>query len=108
YWAQGAASASVVDPAAPTDGCHEGGERIPPRGTLLRDEHNLPVGGNFDGSAVVRAYPTGSGTAANVQRLAVAVDTRARNGAGLATSRGVASDELSTTVVLPMVVGNTI
>lgn len=102
YWAQGASSVTAVDPPGPTAGCPNGGELVPPRGTLLRDEHNLPVSG-FDGSAVVVTYATGSGTATTGQRLAAVVDTRERNGAGLATSRGVATDELSNVVVLPMV-----
>ncbi|MGE0228001.1 MAG: hypothetical protein AB7I38_05480 [Dehalococcoidia bacterium] len=102
YWAEGASSATAVDPPGPTSGCPDGGARIPARGTLVRDETNLPVT-NFEGAAIVRAVTTGSGVGASAQRLAATVDTRDRDGAGLATYRGIGPDEVSGTVALPQV-----
>lgn len=102
YWAEGASSVTAVDPPGPTAGCPGGGQRVPAHGTLLRDESNLPVA-NFEGAAVVRALATGSGVAASAQTLAATVDTRDRNGAGLATYRGIGPDEVSGTVALPQV-----
>lgn len=102
YWAEGASSATAVDPPGPTPGCPNGGARLPAHGTLLRDEANLPVT-NFEGAAVVRAVTTGGGVAASAQTLAATVDTRDRNGAGLATYRGIGPDEVSETVALPQV-----
>ncbi len=99
YWAEGSAAVTAIDPPGPTAGCPNGGVRIPPRGTLLRDETSLPVT-NFEGAAIVRALNTGGGAAAD-QALAATVDTRDRNGAGLATYRGIGPDELSATVALP-------
>ena len=100
YWAEGAATVTAIDPPGPTEGCPNGGARVPPRGTLLRDETNLPVS-NFEGAAVVRALATGTGVAADGQTLAASLDTRDRNGAGLATYRGIGADELSATIALP-------
>ncbi|MFN8585349.1 MAG: hypothetical protein U0446_08540 [Dehalococcoidia bacterium] len=102
YWAEGASGATAVDPPAPTAGCPNGGERVPAHGTLLRDETNLPVA-NFEGAAIVRALATGSGVAASAQTLAATVDTRDRNGAGLATYRGIGPDEVTGTVALPQI-----
>jgi len=102
YWAEGASSATAVDPPGPTAGCPNGGQRVPARGTMLRDETNLPVT-NFEGAATVRAMTTGSGVAASAQTLAATVDTRDRNGAGLATYRGIGPDEVSRAVALPQV-----
>jgi len=102
YWAEGASSPTAVDPPGPAAGCPGGGERVPAHGTLLRDESNLPVA-NFEGAAIVRALATGSGVAASAQTLAATVDTRDRNGAGLATYRGIGPDEVSGAVALPQV-----
>jgi hypothetical protein len=103
YYAPGSGQVVASDPASGTAGCSAGGRRLEPRATLVFDEQNLPVPLGFDGAAVVETYRTDSGVAPEEQTLAVMVDTRARNGAGLATSRAVAADELSTTVVLPLV-----
>lgn len=102
YWAEGASSVTAVDPPGPTTGCPGGGQRVPAHGTLLRDESNLPAA-NFEGAAIVRAVATGSGVSASAQTLAATVDTRDRNGAGLATYRGIGPDEVSGTVALPQV-----
>ena len=100
YWAPG--GAQFADPPGPTAGCPNGSWLVPPRGTLLRDERNLPVPGDFDGGAVVRTHDTASGVRAGSQALAATVDTRERNGVALATTRGIAASELSRTVVLPL------
>lgn len=102
YWAEGASSVTAVDPPGPTAGCPNGGQRLAGHATMLRDETNLPVF-NFEGAAIVRALATGSGVAASAQTLAATVDTRDRNGAGLATYRGIGPDEVSATVALPQV-----
>jgi hypothetical protein len=102
YWAEGSSSATAVEPPGSTADCPNGGEWVPPRGTLLRDETNLPVS-SFEGAAIVRAVATADGTAAADQSLAAMVDTRDRNGAGLASYRGIGSDELSRNVALPQV-----
>ncbi|MQA01012.1 MAG: hypothetical protein GEU80_17140 [Dehalococcoidia bacterium] len=102
YYGDGQLDPAAVDPASPSSGCSQGGERVGPRATLLRDEHNLPVGLGFDGSAVIRTYPVDGGLSADAQQLAVTVDTRSRAGAGLATYRGIGQDEVSRVVVLPL------
>src|SRR5690606_1667384 len=71
--------------------------------TLVRDERNLPVPFGFDGAAEVRTYDTNAGVRAAAQQLSMVVDTRARNGAGLAEYRGLNEDEMSRNVVLPLV-----
>lgn len=102
YWAEGSSAATATDPPGPTPGCPGGGARVPAHGTLLRDESNLPVS-NFEGAAIVRALSTGSGVSVSAQTLAATVDTRDRNGAGLATYRGIGPDEVAPTVALPQV-----
>ncbi|MGE3856054.1 MAG: hypothetical protein AB7G21_03720 [Dehalococcoidia bacterium] len=103
YHADGALSGGQRDPANPTGGCPQGGARIAPRGSMIRDELNIGAPAGFDGSARVRTYPTATGVPANGQQLAVMADTRARNGAGLASYRGIGSDEVSQVVLLPLV-----
>lgn len=102
YWAEGSTGVTAVDPPGPTEGCPNGGAQVAPRGTLLRDESNLPVS-NFEGAAIVRAVATAAGASAESQTLAATVDTRDRNGAGLASYRGIGNDEVSSTVALPQV-----
>jgi hypothetical protein len=103
YYPQGSTTPAVVDPPGATAGCPQGGHRVPPRGSLVRDEHSLPVPLGFDGAAVVHAIPTAAGVSAPEQEPAVVVDTRERNGPGLATYRGIDESELSRQVVLPLV-----
>ena len=103
YYSEGATVAAVVDPPGPTPGCPNGGHLVPPRGTLLRDEQSLPLPADFDGAAIVRSYDTASGVPAKAQLPSLIVDTRDRTAPGLATYRGFADDELSTTLVLPQV-----
>ena len=55
----------IVDPPGRTAGCSAGGWLVAPRGTLLRDEHDLPVPMGFDGSAVIVAVRTSSGVEAD-------------------------------------------
>ncbi|MEZ4501818.1 MAG: hypothetical protein R3C39_04280 [Dehalococcoidia bacterium] len=106
YYRQGSLSPVATDPSGPTAGCPNGGERVAPRGSMMRDETNLPVPIGFDGAAVVRAFDTGSGVNADAQLPSVSVDTRSRNGIGLASSRAIGRDELSRVVVLPLVSRN--
>ncbi len=103
YYDEGATRPTAIDPPGPTEGCPRGGALVPPRGTLLRDEHNLPVPEGFDGSAVVQGLRTGSGVAAQDQLPSVVVDTREREGPGLAMYRGIDYAEMSRDVVLPLV-----
>ena len=103
YYQQDALGTVAVDPPGPTPGCPRGGHLVPPRGTLLRDETNIPVPAGFDGSAVLRAYDTASGVAAENQRPTMVVDTRDRTAPGLATYRAFDGLELSRVVVLPLV-----
>ena len=103
YYADGVLSSGVRDPGSGSQGCPQGGARVGPRATLLRDELNIGAPFGFDGSARVRTYPTASGTPAAAQQLAVMVDTRARRGAGLASYRGIGADEISQVVLLPLV-----
>ena len=103
YYEAGALSPVAVDPAVPDAGCSAGGAWLGPRSTLIRDEQSLPVPFGFDGTAVVRTYPTDDGVTAKSQPIAALVDTRARDGAGLATHRGIGTDELSNVVLLPLV-----
>ena len=103
YYHEGALSPAAIDPPGPTAGCPRGGQLVAPRGTLLRDEHNLPVPTGFDGSAVVRTYDTGSGVAAADQKPSMVVDTRDRTAPGLATYRALDELELSRVIVLPLV-----
>ena len=103
YYADAQLSSGIADPASGSAGCPQGGTRIAPRATLVRDELNIGAPFGFDGAARVRTFPTGTGVPAASQQLAVNVDTRARRGAGLSTYRGVASDETSQVVLLPLV-----
>ena len=103
YYAEGALRPAAVDPPGATAGCPHGGQLVPPRGTLLRDERSLSVPAGFDGSAVVRTYDTAGGVRAASQLPSMVVDTRERSGPGLATYRAVGGDELSRVVVLPLV-----
>ena len=103
YYADGALSSGTRDPGTGGSGCPQGGERIAPRGSMVRDELNIGAPFGFDGSARVRTYASGRGTPAASQQLAVMVDTRARAGAGLASYRGIGVDEMSQVVLLPLV-----
>ena len=103
YYADGQLSSGQADPPGATAGCPQGGARLAPKATLLRDETSIGAPFGFDGSARVRTYATGSGTAASAQQLAVMVDTRARRGAGLSSYRGIGSDEAGQVVLLPMI-----
>lgn len=93
----------ILDPPGRTAGCSAGGWLVAPRGTLLRDEHDLPVPMGFDGSAAVIALRTSAGIPAEEQLPSVVVDTRERTGPGLATYRAFDGLELSHEVVLPLV-----
>ena len=103
YYDEGATRPTVIDPPGPTEGCPRGGALVPPRATLLRDEHNLPVPEGFDGSAVVQGLRTESGVPAQDQMPSMTVDTREREGPGLAMYRGIDYAEMSRDVVLPLV-----
>ncbi len=103
YYPEGVLTPVAVDPPGPTAGCPNGGQRLEPRATLVRDEHDLPAPAGFDGSAVIRTYATGEATAASEQKPAVIVDSRDRDGPGLATYRAMDALELSRVVVLPLV-----
>ena len=100
YYAEGGAE-PILDPGEPTPGCHEGGWLTPPGGTLLRDERTLPP--DFDGAAVVRSRPTADGTPSGAQQPSLLVDTRERDGPGLATYRAFDAAELSRDLALPLV-----
>ena len=93
----------ILDPPGRTAGCSAGGWLVAPRGALLRDEHDLPVPMGFDGSAMVIALRTSAGVQANEQLPSLMVDTRERNGPGLATYRAFDALELSHEIVLPLV-----
>ena len=103
YYEPGSSAAVAVDPAGGSAGCSAGGVLLEPRASLVRDERSLALPLGFDGSAIVETYATDAGVSASDQTLAVTVDTRSRNGAGLATSRSFGRDELSNVVVLPLV-----
>ncbi len=100
YYAEGA-SEPILDPGEPTEGCPRGGWRVPPSGTLLRDERTLPA--DFDGAAVVRSRPTAEGAPPGAQQPSLLVDTRERGGPGLAAYRAFDAAELSRDLVLPLV-----
>ncbi|MXZ46461.1 MAG: hypothetical protein F4Z08_05635 [Chloroflexi bacterium] len=102
YYDEGATE-PIVDPPGRTAGCSSGGWLVGPRGTLLRDEHDLPVPMGFDGSAVIVAVRTSSGVEADEQLPSLMVDTRERDGPGLATYRAFDGLELSHEIVLPLV-----
>ena len=82
YYDEGSTRPTAIDPPGATEGCPQGGELVPPRGTLLRDEHNLPVPEGFDGSAVVQGLTTASGVPAQDQLPAMVVDTPRTRGSG--------------------------
>ena len=103
YYAQGFTGVVALDPPGATPGCPQGGALVAPRGTLLRDEHSLPLLDGFDGAAIVRSFATASGVPAAAQLLALVVDTREREGPGLAMYRGFDASELSREIVLPLV-----
>ena len=102
YYAPGNTAPVTTDPASGSAGCSAGGELVPPRGTMMRDEHSLPVPFGFDGSAVLRTVASDAGVPAAAQRPAVVVDTRDRTRAGLATYRGIGDDEAARVVLLPL------
>ncbi len=103
YYEQLVTLPAVVDPPGPTPGCANGGHRVAPRGSLVRDAPSLPVELGFDGSAVVVALPAGDDPAGSVAGTAMMVDTREREGPGLASYRAIDAEELSRQVVLPLV-----
>lgn len=103
YHQQGSTSPTRVDPATPSALCPNGGYYLAPHASWVRDEHTLPVAFGFEGSALVVAQPTATGVSAASAQLQVTVDTRARQDAGLASYRGVAEDEASRVVLLPLV-----
>ncbi len=103
YYEQLRTVPAIVDPPGPTPGCQNGGHRVPPRGSLVRDEHSLPVESGFDGSAVVIALPSGDDPDGGLPGTAMMVETRERDGPGLASYRAIDSGELSRQVVLPLV-----
>ena len=103
YYEQLSTVPAIVDPPGPTPGCANGGHRVAPRGSLVRDEHSLPVALGFDGSAVVIALPAGDDPSGGVAGTAMMVDTREREGPGLASYRAIDHEELSRQVVLPLV-----
>ena len=102
YFNEGSAR-PTLDPPGRTAGCSAGGWLVAPRGTLLRDEHDLPVPLGFDGSAAVIALRTSAGVPAEEQLPSLVVDTREREGPGLATYRAFDFLELSHEIVLPLV-----
>ncbi|MCY4454874.1 MAG: hypothetical protein OXC56_01025 [Chloroflexi bacterium] len=102
YFNEGSAR-PTLDPPGRTAGCSAGGWLVAPRGTLLRDEHDLPVPMGFDGSAAVIALRTSAGVPAEEQLPSLVVDTRQREGPGLATYRAFDFLELSHEIVLPLV-----
>ena len=106
YWAQGQGTIAAIDPPAPGAGCPQGGTRLVPHETLLRDERNLTVPFGFDGSAQVRTYDTATGVRAADQALAGTIDTRERRGPALGSKRGITVDEQRRVVVLPLVERN--
>ena len=103
YYPQGSTTPAAVDPPGATAGCPRGGHLIPPRGSLVRNEHSLPVPLGFDGAAIVRSLQTATNVAVSAQEPAVVVDTREREGPGLSTYRAIDENELSRQVVLPLV-----
>jgi hypothetical protein len=103
YFDEGSLAPVAVDPPSGTAGCAQGGHLLAPRATLVRDEHSLPVALGFDGAALVRSRPTDSGVPAEAQLPSLMVDTRDRNRPGLASYRGINSDEVNRVIVLPMV-----
>ena len=103
YYAGGSLTPAATDPTAATSNCPSGGEYLPPRASLLRDETSMAAPFGFDGAALVRTQPTSGGVAAGIQQLSVSVDTRDRARAGLSTYRALTQDEVSRVVLLPMV-----
>jgi hypothetical protein len=103
FYAEGQAAAVAQSPQQGGSGCPNGGEQIPPRGTMIRDESNFDAPFGFNGSAIVRAQTTGAGTQASAQQLAVIVDTRERSGPGLSSYRSISDDEVANVVLLPVV-----
>lgn len=103
YYASGSLAPAVTEPTGSNGNCPSGGEYLAPRASMVRDETSMAVSFGFDGSALVRTQPTGSGAAAGIQQLSVAVDTRDRVRAGLSTYRSLSSDETSRVVLLPMI-----
>lgn len=103
FWAQGQGAAMAIDPPAPAAGCPQGGTRLVPHATLVRNETSLPVPFGFDGSALVKTYDTAAGTRAADQTLAGTIDTRERRGPGLGEKRGIAADEQRRLVALPLI-----
>jgi len=93
----------AVEPLEPTSGCTLGGVRLEPRATMFVDEKTMPVRFGFDGSVVVKTYRTDEGIAAGSQTISAMVDSRSRNDAGLASYRGFGENEMSNTLVLPLV-----
>ncbi len=103
YYATGSLSPAATDPTGSSSNCPSGGLFLAPRASFTRDETSIAAPFGFDGSALVRTQPTSTGVPAGTQQLSVAVDTRERSRAGLATYRGLGSDETSRVVLLPMI-----
>ena len=103
YYATGSLSPSATDPSGGTSNCPSGGEFLAPRASMVRDETSMAAPFGFDGSALIRTQPASGGVTASLQQLSVAVDTRDRVRAGLATYRALSQDETSRVVLLPMI-----
>ena len=103
FYEDGMLSPVAVEPLEPTSGCTFGGVRLEPRATMFVDEETMPVRFGFDGSVVVKTYRTDEGIAAESQVISAMVDSRSRNDAGLASYRGFGENEMSNTLVLPLV-----
>jgi hypothetical protein len=84
-------------------GCPNGGRPIPPRGTLFRDPDTFGLPQNFTGSVRIETSKNGQNVAADQQVVTATADTWNSIYAPFASYRAIDEDEMSTTVLLPLV-----
>jgi hypothetical protein len=84
-------------------GCPNGGRPIPPRGTLFRDPDTFGVPAQFTGSVRIDTFKNSAGDTPSEQVLLATADYWNTQYNFFSSYRALAEDELSTTVLLPLV-----
>lgn len=84
-------------------GCPNGGRPLAPRGTLFRDPDNFGVPANFTGSVRIETYKNAQNIPPEQQLLTATADTWNSLYSPFASYRALDQNEMSTTVLLPLV-----
>lgn len=84
-------------------GCPEGGRPIQPKGTMFRDPDTFGVRAPFTGSVRIETHKNAQGVEASQQILTAAADNYNTLYNPFTSYRAIDEDEMSTTVLLPLV-----